>query len=271
MLGLMAHGVGWPVAEGGSQAIVDALASVIGEHTGTIVTDHPVTDLRELPGADAVLLDVSPRQLVALAGGRLDGWRGRPYRRFRYGWSASKLDYVLSGPMPWTAPAARRAGTVHLGGSLAEVAASERAVQCGGVSEHPFVLVAQATVADPTRAPDGRHTLWAYCHVPNASPLDASDAIESQFDRYAPGWRDLVVGRVVRGAKDLAEYNPNLIGGDFAGGSMAGRQLFARPRVALNPYRTPLAGVWLCSASTPPGAAVHGMCGWHAAGRVLGS
>ena len=269
MLGLLAHGVGWPVAEGGSQAIVDALGAVVREHAGTLETGRLVTDLRELPAADAVLVDVSPRQLVAMAGGRLDGWRGRAYRRFRYGWSACKVDYVLSGPMPWTAEPARRAGTVHLGGPLADVVASERAVHGGGVSEHPFVLVAQATVADPTRAPEGRHTLWAYCHVPNASPVDATDAIEAQFDRFAPGWRDLVVGRAVRLAPQFAEYNPNAIGGDFAGGSMAGRQLLARPHIALNPYKTPLAGVWMCSASTPPGAAVHGMCGWHAAARVL--
>lgn len=268
-LGLMGHAVGWPVAEGGSQAVVDALAAVVRAHGGEIVTDHHVTELAELPAADAVLLDVSPRQLVAMAGGRLDGWRGRPYRRYRYGWSACKLDYVLSGPMPWTAEPARRAGTVHLGGPLADLVASEAAVQRGGVSAHPYVLVAQATVADPTRAAGGQHTLWAYCHVPNGSPLDATDRIEAQFDRFAPGWRDLVVGRAVRTAPQFEDYNPNAIGGDFAGGSMGGRQLFARPRLTLNPYRTPLPGVWLCSASTPPGAAVHGMCGWHAAGRVL--
>jgi phytoene dehydrogenase-like protein len=268
-LGLLAHAVGWPVAEGGSQAIVDALAGVVVAHGGRIVTDHLVEDLRDLGPADAVLADVTPRQLVAMADGRLDGWRGRAYRRYRYGWGASKVDYVLSGPMPWSAEAARRAGTVHLGGTLAEVVASERAVHRGAVPGAPYVLVAQATVADPTRAPAGRHTVWAYCHVPHASPVDATSRMEAQFDRFAPGWRDLVVGRSVRTAPDLADYNPNVIGGDFAGGSMGGRQLVARPRVTLNPYRTPLPGVWLCSASTPPGAAVHGMCGWHAAARVL--
>jgi hypothetical protein len=269
MLGLMGHAVGWPVAEGGSQSIVDALASVIRSHGGEIHTGHEVTDLRELPKADAVLLDLAPKQLVAMSGGRLDGWRGRPYRRFRHGWSACKADYVLSGPMPWTSPEARRTATLHLGGPFAEVADSETMVQRGSVGERPFVLVAQPTVADPTRAPAGRHTLWAYCHVPNGSPLDVSDRIEAQFDRFAPGWRDLVVGRAVRTAPAFVEYNPSAIGGDFAGGSMAGLQLLARPKIALDPYRTPLPNVWLCSASTPPGAAVHGMCGWHAAASVL--
>lgn len=269
MLGLMGHAVGWPVAEGGSQAIVDALASVIRSHDGEIHTDHEVTDLRELPKADAVLLDLAPKQLVAMSGGRLDGWSGRAYRRFRHGWSACKVDYVLSGPMPWSASEARRTATLHLGGPFAEVETSEAAVQRGSVDERPFVLVAQPTVADSTRAPAGRHTLWAYCHVPNNSPLDVTDRIEAQFDRFAPGWRDLVVGRVVRTAPQFVSYNPSAIGGDFAGGSMAGMQLLARPRLALDPYRTPLPGVWLCSASTPPGAAVHGMCGWHAAASVL--
>ncbi|MEY4371870.1 MAG: hypothetical protein RL219_639 [Actinomycetota bacterium] len=269
MIGALGHAVGWPVAAGGSQAIVDALGSVIRQHGGRIITDHTVLDLRELPPADAVLLDVSPKQFVSMAGNRLDGRAARPYRRFRYGWSACKVDYVLSGPMPWLSPEARRTVTLHLGGTFDEVAASEAAVQRGNVHSAPFVLVAQASVVDPSRAPDGRHTLWAYCHVPNASPLDVSDRIESQFDRFAPGWRDLVVGRSVRTAPAFAAYNPSAIGGDFAGGSMAGRQLLARPKLAVDPYRTPIDGVWLCSASTPPGAAVHGMCGWNAAGRVL--
>jgi len=271
MLGLMGHAVGWPVAAGGSQAIVDALASVIRSAGGVIHTDEHITDLRALPRADAVLLDVAPRQLVAMSHGRLDGWRGRPYRNFRYGWSACKVDYVLTGPMPWTSVDAHRTATLHLGGTFDEVAASERAVARGGIADLPFVLVAQPSVVDASRAPSGRHVLWAYCHVPNASPLDVSDRIEAQFDRFAPGWRDLVVGRSVRTAPQFASYNPSAIGGDFAGGSIGGRQLFARPKLALDPYRTPLPGVWLCSASTPPGAAVHGMCGWHAAASVLRS
>ena len=268
-LGVMGHTAGWPVARGGSRAVIDALCRVIAEHGGSVVTDHHVEDLRDLPPADAVLADVSPRQLVAMAGGRLDGWRGRAYRRFRYGWSACKVDYVLSAPMPWINADARRTATLHLGGPLDEVVGSEAAVARGTLSERPFVLVAQPTVVDPTRAPAGRHTLWAYCHVPNSSTLDVSDRIEAQFDRFAPGWRDLVIGRSVRTAPQFAAYNPSAIGGDFAGGSMSGRQLLARPRLALDPYHTPLDSVWLCSASTPPGAAVHGMCGWHAAGRVL--
>lgn len=269
MIGALGHAVGWPVAAGGSQSIVNALASVIRTYGGRIVVDAEVTDLRDLPAADAVLLDVSPRQFVSMAGDRLDHRAARPYRRFRYGWSACKVDYVLSGPMPWRSEAARRTATLHLGGTFDEVAASEAAVQRGSVHSAPFVLVAQASVVDPSRTGDGRHTLWAYCHVPNSSPLDASDRIEAQFDRFAPGWRDLLLGRAVRTAPAFAAYNPSAIGGDFAGGSMSGLQLLARPRIAVDPYRTPIDGVWLCSASTPPGAAVHGMCGWNAAAGVL--
>jgi len=269
MLGVMGHAVGWPVARGGSQSVIHALADVVTSHGGRVITDHHVDDLRALPTSDAVLLDVSPRQLVGMAGGRLDGRSGRPYRRFRYGWSACKVDYVLSAPMPWLNHAARRTATLHLGGPIGEVVASEAAVHRGDVSDRPFVLVAQPMVVDPSRSTHGHHALWAYCHVPNSSPHDVSDRIEEQFDRFAPGWRDLVIGRAVRTAPQFAAYNPSAIGGDFSGGSLSGRQLVARPRLAFDPYRTPLDGVWMCSASTPPGAAVHGMCGWHAAGRVL--
>lgn len=269
-LALAAHVSGWPFAAGGSQTIADALASVVRANGGEIVTGLDVHSLARLPQASAVLLDVTPRQVVAMADGRLDGWAGRSYRRFRYGPGACKVDYVLSGPMPWTAPAARQAGTLHLGGTMAELIAGEAAPSKGRVPDQPFVLATQPTVADPTRAPTGTHVLWAYCHVPAGSPFDASARIDGQLDRFAPGWRDLVVARQVRTAVDLAAYNPNYIGGDIVGGAMNPQQIVGRPRFTLRPYDTPMAGVFLCSASTPPGGAVHGMCGWHAAGRAMG-
>jgi phytoene dehydrogenase-like protein len=257
------------VAAGGSQAIVDALAAVVTEHDGEIVTDQPVASLASLPPAAAVLLDVTPRQFLDLAGDRVTTRGMAPYRRFRYGPGSCKADYVLSGPMPWTAEAAHRAATVHVGGPFEDVARSEADAMAGHLSDKPFVLAVQPGVADPSRAPDGLHVLWAYCHVPHGSPVDASDRMERQFDRFAPGWRRLVVTKTVRTATDYEQYNANDVGGDIAGGSMGGLQLLFRPRFGLDPYATPVPGVWLCSSSTPPGGGVHGMSGWHAAGRVL--
>jgi phytoene dehydrogenase-like protein len=268
-LALAAHASGWPFAEGGSQAIADALGKAIASNGGELVTDHDVAGLDELPSTTVTLLDVTPSQLVAMSEGRLAGWAGRAYRRFRHGPGACKVDYVLSGPMPWTSAEARQAGTLHLGGDLRELVASERAPSKGQIPEQPFVLVTQPTVADSTRAPAGTHVLWAYCHVPPGSPFDASARIDAQLDRFAPGWRDLIVARGVRRAVDLERYNPNYVGGDIVGGAMSPRQIVARPRLSLRPYDTPLPGVLLCSASTPPGGAVHGMCGWHAAGRAI--
>ena len=261
---LAGHGAGWPVAEGGSQAIVDALASVVRLHGGEIVTNQMVHTLAELPAAPITICDVTPRQLVAMAGDRLIGPRARRYRRWRYGPGAAKVDYVLSGPRPWRNEAARRTATLHLGDTFEDIASSER--ECGRqLPERPFVLVAQPSVVDPTRAPNGRHVLWAYCHVPSGSQTDPTRRIEAQIDRFAPGWRDLIQGRVVRTAAGYAEYNPNNIDGDIAGGTLTPGQLIGRPRFSPDPYRTPLDGVWLCSASTPPGAGVHGMGGWWAA------
>ena len=269
-LGLAAHAVGWPVAAGGSQAIVDSLAAVVVANGGEIVTDHEVRSLRALPSVPATLLDVTPRQLVALAGDQLGGWRGRELRRWRYGPGSFKADYLLSGPMPWTNEACRRAGTIHLGGRFEDIAAAERATAGGTVAARPFTLVVQPGVADPSRAPAGQHVLWAYCHVPHGDNADRSEQLEGQLDRFAPGWRDLVLQRRTRTAMDFERYNPNDVGGDIAGGSLGGTQLVLRPWAPLHPYRTPIARVWLCSASTPPGAGAHGMCGWHAAGDVLG-
>ena len=264
-LTVAAHASGWPFAFGGSQAIADALTAVARSNGAELVTGHEVTRLGDLPPARVTLVDVTPRQLVAMAVEPA----GHPYRRFRYGAGACKVDLVLSGPMPWTAEAARQAGTLHLGGQLPELVESEAAPAQGRVAERPFVLLTQPTVADPTRAPDGTHVLWAYCHVPSGSPFDATARIEAQFDRFAPGWRDLVVHRQTQTAAALAHYNPNYIGGDIVGGAMTPRQIIGRPKLSLRPYDTPLPGVLLCSASTPPGGAVHGMCGWHAAGRAL--
>ncbi|MFM7534431.1 MAG: phytoene desaturase family protein [Acidimicrobiales bacterium] len=265
VLAAAAHAVGWPVAVGGSQAIADALAAEVIAHGGEIRCGVEVRALGELPPRRATVLDVTPEQYLAL-GGRPSWW----YRRWRRAPGTCKVDYVLDAPMPWRHEPCRRAGTVHLGGSSADVAAAEAAVLAGRVAPAPFVLVAQPAVADPTRrSADGREPLWAYCHVPNGSPVDASAAIETQFDRFAPGWRDRVRQRWVRTAVDTEAHDPSMPGGDIAGGSLGGLQLLARPRPGLDPWRTPEPATWLCSASTPPGAGVHGMCGWWAAGRVL--
>lgn len=268
-LAVAGHIGGWPAARGGSQAIVDALASVITTSGGEIVTGHTVTSLRDLPPTRAVLLDVTPRQLVALAGDALPAAAAAKAGRWRYGPGHCKVDYVLSGPMPWTAEACRRAGTVHVGGTMAEIAEAEADVLIGRLPERPYALVVQPDLADPTRlGPRGERPLWAYTHVPNGSTVDASPAIERQFDRFAPGWRDLVLAREVRTATQAELHNPNLVGGDIGGGSVDGRQLLVRPRL-VHPYRTDAAGVWMCGSATPPGPGVHGMSGWHAAGDVL--
>ncbi len=252
---------GMPVAAGGSQAIVDGLAAIVVEAGGEIETGRRVGSLGEIPRADAVLLDVTPRHAAAIV--------GVPARRWRHGVAAWKLDLVMVGPMPWTSAACHLAGTVHLGGDWREVAESERATAHGGLPERPFVIITQPTLADPSRAPLGQHVVWAYRHVPNGCDDDRATAgIERQLDRFAPEWRDLVVHRRVTSPGDYARYNENYVGGDIAGGAMTAWQTVARPRLKLDPYRMG-DGVWLCSQSTPPGPGVHGMCGWHAAGSVL--
>ena len=221
------------------------------------------------PPARAVLLDVSPRQFLSLAGDALSGPARRPWARYVPGPGACKVDWALDGPVPWSAETCRRTVTVHVGGTFDEVARSEAEVGAGRHPERPFVLVAQPCVVDPTRAPDGRHTLWGYCHVPNGSDADMSDRMEAQIERFAPGFRDRVLARAVRPAGQAEAHNPNLLGGDVNGGAATLRQTLFRPVVRWNPYRTPLDGVYLCSASTPPGGGVHGMCGQLAAEVAL--
>ncbi len=269
MLGLLAHAVGWPMPRGGSQKIADALASYLGTLGGEITTGHTVTTLNELPPARAILLDVTPRQLLRIAGDQLPAGYRRRLAGYRYGPGVCKIDLALDGPIPWRAAECARAGTVHVGGTLEEIADSERMVSHGTHPEKPFVLLAQNSLFDSTRAPAGKHTVWAYCHVPNGSAVDMSARIEAQIERFAPGFRDRIVARSVRTAVQMEQYNANYVGGDIAGGMQDLRQLFTRPVARWVPYSTPRKGLYLCSSSTPPGGAVHGMCGYFAAQAAL--
>jgi phytoene dehydrogenase-like protein len=269
VLGLAGHAVGWPIARGGSQQISNALADHLRELGGRIEVNRPVEDLRDLPKSRAILLDVSVWEFLRIAGEQLPSRYRRRLERFRHAPGIFKIDYALSEPIPWKNEACRRAGTIHLGGTVDEIAAAERDVVRGKIPERPFVLVAQQSLLDETRAPHGQHTLWAYCHVPFNSGRDMSDRIESQIERFAPGFRDCVLARHKMPAPDLARSNRNLAGGDINGGAANLMQLIARPILSPTPYRTPLPGVYLCSASTPPGGGVHGMCGYHAARAVL--
>jgi phytoene dehydrogenase-like protein len=269
VLAVAGHVGGWPVARGGSQSIIEALASYLATFPSHVETGHRVTDIDDLPPARAILFDVTPRQLLAIAGHRLPDRYCKRLESFRYGAGSFKLDYALDGPVPWTAEACRRAGTVHLGGSMAEIAAAERDVHLGRIPERPYVLVAQQSLLDPTVAPEGKHTLWAYTHVPHGSRVDVTQQVEDQIERAAPGFRDLVLARSSRGTAELEAYNPNLVGGDIAGGAADGMQTIFRPVLAARPYRTPDEGIYLCSSSTPPGGGVHGMCGHWAARDAL--
>ncbi len=269
ILGVLGHVVGWPMPLGGSQKIVDALASYLRSLGGEIVTDVEVKSIDALPSARAVLFDVSPRQLLRIAGERLPGRYQRKLQRYRYGPGVFKIDFALDGPAPWKAVECTRAGTVHLGGTLAEIAAAESAVWKGEHPEKPYVLVAQQSLFDPTRAPEGKHTLWTYCHLPNGSTFDMTGRIESQIERFAPGFRDRILARHVATPMDLEHYNANFVGGDINGGVEDLWQLFTRPTMRLVPYSTPAKGIYICSSSTPPGGGVHGMCGYFAAQAAL--
>jgi phytoene dehydrogenase-like protein len=267
ILGAAGHSVGWPIPRGGAQKITDALASYFRLLGGEIRTGTRVESLAALPAARAILCDLTPRQLLQIAGSRLPHAYRRKLERYRYGVAAFKVDWALSGPIPWTASGCRQAGTVHLGGTLAEVAAAERAPWQGQTAERPFVLVAQPSLFDPTRAPAAQHTAWAYCHVPHASSIAMVDRIEAQIERFAPGFRSLILARNMLSPALLEQYNANLVGGDINGGVQDLRQLFTRPTPQL--YRTPVRGLYLCSSSTPPGGGVHGMCGYFAAQAAL--
>jgi phytoene dehydrogenase-like protein len=269
MLGLLAHAVGWPLPKGGSQRVSDALASYLRSLGGEIETGHRVESLGELAAARLTLLDVSPRGFLSVAGDRLPSRYRRRLERYRYGPGVFKLDWALDGPIPWHADECAQAATVHLGATLEEIAASEAAPSQGRISERPYVLLAQQSLFDPTRAPNGQHTAWAYCHVPNGSNVDMTERIEAQLERFAPGFRDRILARSALGPADIERYNANYVGGDINGGLADLRQLFTRPVARWTPYSTPLEGVYLCSASTPPGGGVHGMCGYHAARAAL--
>jgi len=267
VLGAAGHASGWPIAAGGAQSISNALAGYLKSLGGRIETGRPVASLKELADYDVTLCDVSPRQLLRLAGDELPDNYRRSLENFRYGPGAFKIDWALCEPIPWRAKDCLRAATVHLGGSLEEIAASERAPWEGRVDENPFVLVTQPSLFDSTRAPAGRHTAWAYCHVPNGFTGSAQELIEDQVERFAPGFRDCVLARKVWSTAAFERWNPNLVGGDLSGGAMSISQLIFRPTVSQ--YRTPKKGLYLCSASTPPGGAVHGMCGHLAAKAAL--
>ncbi len=264
-----AHVDGWPVAVGGSQAVADALAAKLVELGGEVRTGVFVRSLADLPSHDIALFDTNPAQLSSIAGDALPARFRRQLERFRHGPGAFKIDYALDGPVPWQNEACRRAGTVHVVGSFEELVTAEADVVAGRMPDRPLVLVVQPTIFDPSRAPAGKQTLWVYAHVPHGYDGDASEMIECQIERFAPGFRDLVLARHVSGPAALHEYNPNYVGGDIAGGAHSGLQLVFRPTKSLRPYVTPNPSIFLCSASTPPGAGVHGMCGWHAADRAL--
>jgi phytoene dehydrogenase-like protein len=268
-LSLVAHAVGWPMARGGSQRIADAMGAHLRSLGGEILTGYPVRSLADLPDAQVALFDVTPRQLVQIAGERLPAGYCRALSRFRYGPGVFKVDYALDGPIPWRAEECLRAGTVHLGGTLEEIAAAEAAVWQGKHPEQPFVLLAQQSLFDPTRAPEARHTVWGYCHVPHGSKEDMTARIEAQIERFAPGFRERILDRKTLTAAEMEVYNPNYIGGDINAGVQDLRQIFTRPVPRLNPYTTPVRSLYLCSSSTPPGGGVHGMCGYYAAKTVL--
>ena len=263
------NAVGWPLPRGGSQRIADALASYLHELGGTVATRHPVQEMSDVPTAQAYVFDTSPWHLESIAADRLPAGYRRALRRYRRGPGVFKVDYALDGPVPWRAADCLRAGTVHLGGTFEEIADSESAVSRGQHPERPFVLVAQQSLFDPSRAPAGKHTLWAYCHVPNGSTVDMTDRIEAQLERFAPGFRDRVLARSVMNTRDVERRNANNAGGDISCGAHTGLQLFMRPTIAIDPYATPARDIYLCSSATPPGGGVHGMCGYNAARSVL--
>lgn len=270
VLGALGHVVGWPLPKGGSQRIADAMVAYLRDLGGEVICEAPVRHIDDLPTAKAYLFDTTPKQLLEIAGSRLpDGAYKTQLKVFRYGPGVFKVDWALSEPIPWSDPQMRQAGTMHLGGTLREIAASERAIWQGRHSDKPYVLLAQQSLFDETRTPDDNHVAWAYCHVPRYSTEDMTARIEAQVERFAPGFRDTILARHTMNSADYQRYNMNYIGGDINGGIADLFQLFTRPAIKLRPYTTPAKGIYLCSSSTPPGGGVHGMCGYHAAGAVL--
>jgi phytoene dehydrogenase-like protein len=265
----LGHAHGWPFAVGGSQSIADALVARLESLGGEVRCNHRVQSMADVPAARAVLFDLTPRHVLAIAGDRFPAPYRRRLERWRYGSGSFKVDWALDGPVPWSDPALAGAGVLHLGGPAAEVIDAERAVARGRIPRRPFVLFAQATVADPARAPRGRHTGWGYCHVPHGSDVDMTAAIEEQVERFAPGFRERILARHSMGPAALEAHNANEIGGDIGGGTADWRQLAARPVLSVSPWATPDPQLFLCSSSTLPGAGVHGMCGWNAARTVL--
>ncbi len=263
------HSGGWPVARGGSRSVSDALASVVLENGGSIETDRRIDFLDEVLPADAVVLDIAPAGVLRLAGDKLPDRVRRAYRRYRYGPGSFKVDLAVEGGVPWLNEDCHRAGTIHVGGSLEEIAEAEKMVNAGRMPERPFVLVCQQYLADPSRSAGNVHPVWAYAHVPAGYPRDATDAVIDQIERFAPGLKERIVGRSVRTPEGFEEYNENYVGGDIAVGANTPRQMLMRPRIGLSPYETGIPGVFICSSSTPPGGGVHGMCGANAADAVL--
>ena len=269
VLMITAHTDGWPMAKGGSVAVANALASYFVSLGGTIETNFYVRSLNQLPSAEALLFDVTPKQLLKIAGHKFSSLYKWQLQRYRYGMGVFKVDWALDAPIPFTAQKCRQAGTVHLGNTLEEIEASEELTSQGKHPEKPFVLLTQPSLFDASRAPNGKHTAWAYCHVPNGSSFDMTERIEKQVERFAPGFKERILARRVMNTVQMEEYNPNYIGGDINGGIINASQLFTRPALRLSPYKTSSKGIYICSSSTPPGGGVHGMCGYHAAKKTL--
>ncbi|GAB4035980.1 phytoene desaturase family protein [Spirosoma gilvum] len=263
------HLYNWPVPKGGSQAIANALASYFQSLGGRIETERLVRSMNDIPSTRVVLFDVTPKQLLAIAGDRFSPIYRRQLEHYRYGMGVFKIDWALDGPIPFTAPECRQAGTIHLGGTVEEITQAELETSEGGHPDRPFILLAQQSLFDSSRAPAGKHTAWAYCHVPNGSTVDRTEAIEKQVERFAPGFRDLILARHTMNTVQMEGYNPNYIGGDINGGILDIGQLYTRPVMSLSPYKTSAPGIFICSSSTPPGGGVHGMCGYHAARVAL--
>ncbi len=263
------HKSGWPFPKGGSQKLANALSSYFKSLGGEIEASHPVYSLNDLPPSKTVLFDITPKQLLNIFKGRLPGYYKSQLEKFRYGPGVFKIDWALNAPIPFTSTECTKAGTVHIGGNFEEIIKSEHEISAGLHPEKPFVILTQQSLFDETRAPAGRHTAWAYCHVPNGSNLDMTERIENQIERFAPGFKDIIIGRHIISATDFEMYNSNYIGGDINGGMQDLRQLLTRPVIKLNPYSIPVKGYFICSSSTPPGGGVHGMCGYNAALKAI--